>query len=311
MRRKLVKHGEKTLMVSLPAKWVKAQGLKKGDEIVITPKDSVLALSKGELSDSIEKIDINIQPESRRNARALLGNAYKLGYDEITIKFEGPAQLKLIKEQLQHMIGFEIVSLAKNTCLLKSVIKSSVEEYESIKKRAWHNIKSAFEVLCSDMDAGNFPNMDLVLELNENVLKITDFCRRLINKHSFLDVRTSCLEYSVHLKLVYLLPIIRDIYQYLQKNRIKPSKQLVDFSREISEQFEKLYVAYHKKDPDASVTIINKRELIDKKGFALLKNSEFAFTASKLLELNKIFFGCSAHIIGLHYLKEFKKEKQL
>ena len=307
MRRKLVKHGEKTLMVSLPAKWLKHQGLKKGDEIVITPENSTLTLSKEELLETIKEIKINIQPENKKHARALLGNAYKLGYDEIAINFKGEAQLKLIKQQLNRMIGFEMISLTKNSCLLKSVIKSTIENYESLKKRAWFNIKSAFEILISDMEKQKYNHEATINELYDNTLKFTDFCRRLINKHLFLDVKNSCLEYSILLKLVYTIPLIKDIYFYLIKNKLKPKKDIINFTQKISNLFDLVYQAYYKKDPNFVFQIIKKREELGQEGQKLIKKPHHALIISKLLEIKKLCYGFSGHITAQFFLSEFKE----
>ena len=40
MKRKLVKQGPATLMVSLPVKWLQSQNLNKGDEVDIEVKDN-------------------------------------------------------------------------------------------------------------------------------------------------------------------------------------------------------------------------------------------------------------------------------
>ena len=47
MKRKIVKQGAATLMISLPSKWCKKFGLKKGDEVDIeTANDSLLVSPK-------------------------------------------------------------------------------------------------------------------------------------------------------------------------------------------------------------------------------------------------------------------------
>ena len=45
MKRKLVRQGSSTLMISLPSKWVKSNNLDKGSEIDIDEKENVLEIS--------------------------------------------------------------------------------------------------------------------------------------------------------------------------------------------------------------------------------------------------------------------------
>jgi len=304
MRRKLVQHGEKTLMVSLPAKWVKAQGLKKGDEVVLAPESTAVTISKEELLETIQKIKISIKLESPLQVHIVLSNAYKLGYDEITIDYSGKEQLKLIKKEVDRMIGFEIVSLTPNTCRIKSVIKSTVEEYENIKKRAWFTCKSALETLIEDMKANKFSNYAVMLELYENNIKFTDFCRRLINKHMFLDVKNSCLEYSVLLKLLYMLSLIKEIYAHCNEKNLKPGKDLVAYVENCNAYFRVCYTAYYKKSQDLASQLINDWSVLDKQGQKLLK--KHPVPAAKLLELITLCRNYSGHIIAQFYLQEFK-----
>ena len=305
MRRKLVQHGEKTLMVSLPAKWLKTQDLKKGDAVVLAPENSSITISKEVLLDTVHKIKISIKLETPLHVHAVLSNAYKLGYDEIAVDYAGKNQLRLIKQEVARMIGFEIVNLTADTCRIKSVIKSTVEEYENIKKRSWFSIKSALDTLIADMKKGKMENYPVILELYENNLKFTDFCRRLINKHMFLDIKNSCLEYSVLLKLLYILPLIRETYLYVQEKKVKPGKDLADFAEKCSRYFTLCYDAYHRKDPVLASKIITEWDSLDSQGNKLLK--KYGVPAGKFLELIRLCRGFGGHIIAQHYLTEFKE----
>ncbi|MBW3002633.1 AbrB/MazE/SpoVT family DNA-binding domain-containing protein [Candidatus Woesearchaeota archaeon] len=305
MRRKLVQHGEKTLMVSLPAKWLQTQNLKKGDEVVLAPENSSITISKETLLDTVHRIKISIKLESSLHVHAVLSNAYKLGYDEIAVEYSGKAQLALIKKEVGRMIGFEIVSLTSDTCKIKSVIKSTVEEYENIKKRSWFSIKSAFDTLVADLKRGKMDNYSVILELYDNTLKFTDFCRRLINKHMFLDVKNACLEYSVLLKLLYSMPLIKETYISVKEKRVKPGNDFIDFAKKCETYFNLCYDAYHKKDPELASRIVTEWDAIDAQGNNLLK--KYGISASKLLELIRLCRGFGGHIIAQHYLTEFKE----
>ena len=59
MKRKLVQQGAATMMVSLPSKWIKKFGLKKGDEIDLEEKGSIINIYP-ELKKERNKIIIEI-----------------------------------------------------------------------------------------------------------------------------------------------------------------------------------------------------------------------------------------------------------
>ncbi len=300
MRRRLVQHGEKTLMVSLPAKWVRLQELKKGDEVVLAPENSFVTISKEERFEAVHKIKISIKLETHLPAHAVLSNAYKLGFDEILVDYSGKEQLECIKQAVKSMIGFEIVNLTVDTCMIKSVIKSTDMEYESIKKRCWFSIKSAFETFISDMKSGKQDNYNVVCELYDNNIKFTDFCRRLINKHVFLDVKNSCLEYSVILKLVSVLALIKEAYFCIMEKKIKPGRDFIDFVEKSYDYFNLVYDAYYEKDFSLGTKVIARWEVLNHLGEKLLK--KYGVPVSKFLEIIRYCRNSGGHIIGLYYL---------
>lgn len=301
-----MQHGEKTLMVSLPAKWIQLQGLKKGDEVVLATENSSVTISREKLFETVHKIKTSLKLGPTVHVRAVLSNAYKLGYDEILVDYSGKEQLEHIKHEVKRMIGFEIVNLTADSCRIKSVIRSTEEEYENIKKRSWFSIKSAFETFISDMQAGKLVNYAIILELYENNIKFTDFCRRLINKHLFLDIKNSCLEYSVILKMVSIMALIREAYFYMLEKKIKPGKDFIDFVKESANYFNLVYDAYYKKDLKLGSEVVARWDVLDPRSSKLLK--KYGVPASKVLEIMRYCRGFGGHIVAQHYLAaEFKE----
>ena len=54
MKRKVIKQGPATLMISLPSKWAKNIGLKQGDEVELIEKGNGLLISSGSVSEGKE-----------------------------------------------------------------------------------------------------------------------------------------------------------------------------------------------------------------------------------------------------------------
>src|SRR3989338_9117946 len=97
MKRKIVKLGPSTLVVSLPSKWIKRQELKAGDEIEVDDKDSQLVLNgKGEKKKTEATIDLHGLNESA--IRTLVTNTYRLGYDKVMVHFENNDQYENLKQ---------------------------------------------------------------------------------------------------------------------------------------------------------------------------------------------------------------------
>jgi uncharacterized metal-binding protein len=134
MHRKLIQHGESSLTISLPNKFVKRNNLKKGQELeVIEREDSLLInCNNNEMPKSIE-IDISGKIAVIKN---ILGACYKSGFDNITILFSNFKEAKEIRMILQSQFeGFEICSQSKNTITIKKISIDDTKEFDNILRR--------------------------------------------------------------------------------------------------------------------------------------------------------------------------------
>src|SRR3989344_3053601 len=108
MKRKVSQIGPSTLMVSLPSKWVKKFNVKKGNEIDLEEDSNRLIISTGTASNQKRiELDIGKFPSL---TRMYIMEAYRSGFDEVSITFQNIKDLKLIKETASDiLLGFEIV----------------------------------------------------------------------------------------------------------------------------------------------------------------------------------------------------------
>ena len=85
MKRKLVKQGDVTLMTSLPANWIRSQGLKNKDEVIISEQGDELII-RSVMKNS--KIDLKVKNNEEHNLSWMIRSAYLKGFSEITLNFE-------------------------------------------------------------------------------------------------------------------------------------------------------------------------------------------------------------------------------
>ena len=120
MRRKVVKQGVSTLMISLPSQWTKKFSIQKGDDLELNIQDRRLVVST-QKEYKTEKTEINIDnidPMLFRTIAAL----YKAGYDEVKVNFSDPKRVIDVQEVLKNeMSGFEIIEQGKNHCIIKNI----------------------------------------------------------------------------------------------------------------------------------------------------------------------------------------------
>src|SRR3989338_10481977 len=121
MKRKIVKQGATTLMISLPSDYVKRFGLKKGQEINVLDVKNSLLITTSEQNDRKE-IHFSFASVSESAIRLTLINAYRAGYDIITISNSNPTQKVIIQEVLQnYLLGLEITKDDEHSCVLENV----------------------------------------------------------------------------------------------------------------------------------------------------------------------------------------------
>lgn len=111
--RRLQKIGSSILM-SLPAEWIKTLGLKKGDILSIENNDdnSITIFPTSNRNSQAKEIAIHLLDLSHEKLINQIYGAYLLGYD--TIKIVGRTQIdfenrEIIKKAMRNLIGLEIV----------------------------------------------------------------------------------------------------------------------------------------------------------------------------------------------------------
>ncbi len=111
--RRLQKIGSSVLM-SLPAEWIKTMGLKKGDILSIENNDdnSITIFPAADRNSQAKEIEIHLLDLSHDKLINQIYGAYLLGYD--IIKIVGRTQIdfedrEIIKKAMRNLIGLEIV----------------------------------------------------------------------------------------------------------------------------------------------------------------------------------------------------------
>ncbi len=84
MKRKIIKLGQATFVLSLPSKWIRENQLNKGDYVEVDEEEGILKLSSKKAKKG-EKLVLDISTMNHKLANAYLEIAYTLGYDTIEV----------------------------------------------------------------------------------------------------------------------------------------------------------------------------------------------------------------------------------
>ncbi|MEM0454019.1 MAG: phosphate uptake regulator PhoU [Sulfolobales archaeon] len=175
--RRVQKFGKSTLMVSLPAEWVKNVGLKSGDVIGIEAlDDGSLRIAPLELMGRKKEkyVEIHLQEEGNENLliRSLYG-LYLLGYDKITVKsfggFLSSNYLKSIRSVVKNFIGAEIVEHTPESVTLHILIDPSKYSALLLIERMVNIIKLMIQHIATSILNKQLKILEEVIELESEL----------------------------------------------------------------------------------------------------------------------------------------------
>ncbi len=255
MRRKVIKLGANSLLVSLPSVWVEKHGITKGAGLAAQEKDGKLMLqSTNAPTNQRTAIDItNLHPIVKR----ALGALYKKGYDEFTIHFNDHEELELAHEVIrEEFTGFEIVQHGKNHLVAREISQPHPDQFDTVLRRQFLVIKEyAHETLTALGNKDHAWLKRLVLR-DKDVNKLADFCRRLINKHQ--DAKTGL--YFIVEQLEKISDRYKDISTYTSAKKIVPSKALLQAYKDVNAYLDDFYKCFYQFSLPAVSAFVSKRQ---------------------------------------------------
>jgi phosphate uptake regulator len=257
MKRKVIKLGKNSLLVSLPSAWVKQHGISKGNEVVLEEKDGKLTVGSASApSGSKTSIDItNLTPIVKR----ALGALYKKGYDEFTVHFADHEELELAHEVIrEEFVGFEVVQHGKNHLVVREISQPHADQFDTVLRRQFLVIKDfAGEAASALADKDTAWLKRLVLR-DKDVNKLADFCRRLINKHQ--SGQNGNALYFIVEQLEKISDRYRDISKHAAEQGIAPSKQLLSAYQKVNAYLDEFYHCFYQFSLPAMSTFVAKHK---------------------------------------------------
>lgn len=263
MKRKLVKQGASTLMISLPSKWIKENKLDKGDEVDLSQEGNKLIL-ESDSPKTISSVPINVSNCSPLVNRILMSQ-YLKGVDEIEVTFSDVKEVKdFQKRVLNELIGFEIIKQGKNSFTVKDITGIENQEINTILQRIFLILNSMQEELFNAIKKDQ--EFENVVETDYSTNKFVNFALRILNKRGYTEYKKTSQIYSILLSLEYIGDLYKKIAIELNSNKkLKISKQQLSNLEDIQnflKMFENLFFKFNKTE---LISFAKKYELIKKK----------------------------------------------
>src|SRR3989344_2947246 len=273
LKRKLVKQGAATLMISLPSKWVKSNSLTKGDDVSLEEIGNEIHIST-ESTQLKKETTIKLTGLTESLIRTLITNTYRAGYDKIAVYYNSSEQFKILNEVVStKLIGFEITKKEKDRCIVENITEPSEGQFETILKKLFMNITSIIEntrYILGDKSI-SLEEVENPEEVEERIIKYDNFCRRVIMKR-----KTQSKPEFTWAFLTLIIHAQRELYHLIKsEKKLTVSKETLDLALSISEIWNILQEAYETKNIDKITKIHDKeKELIYKKGYSALQRAK-------------------------------------
>jgi phosphate uptake regulator len=191
MQRKVIKQGPSTMMISLPAPWVKENNIKKGSEIALEIVNNQLVIST-KAAQLEKKAVLHIKDEYLDR---MLMVKYREGYDEIKVHYENSAVIEQIRDTLRYLLGFEIVDQTAKSCTIKNLSEGSDEDYPTMFRRMMQIMITMGESCLEYAKTGDESVLRVATDLRETLIKLEQFSLRLINKQTSHSLQKKSLEF--------------------------------------------------------------------------------------------------------------------
>jgi len=277
MKRKVIQLAGKTMVVSLPIKWVKRYNVRKGDEIEVEEKGREILL-KTQAEPEIKRVEIDTRGQNERVIGWIMSAMYKLGYDEIEFIYDNQRIMEQIQEAVKDFfVGFILVNQTKSRCVIKSISRDSEEEFDAALKRAFMVTTTLGENISEALRNGERDSLKSIVGMERTNNQLTGFCERLLNKRGHGEVGKTCFWHNI----AWNLEKICDDYKYIcelllekgsKKKRV--SGELIQLLDEANSYLKDYYDLLYKYE-------VGKLAPFSARGNSLVKKAESLFKSNK------------------------------
>src|SRR3989344_999578 len=258
MLRKVSKIGPSTLMISLPSRWVKKLGIKKGQELDILEEGDSLKV-RSRINDSNDTVSIEVSNEMLLTR--YLNSLYTSGCDEIKISLGGGLDVSRIEPLIEQLLGYEIVEQAGSKITIKDVARSLNKEFDSVLRRMFLINSSMGEEALLGIRSSERSRLERTIQMERTNNRFANFCMRLLNKYGYHEQNRLHTMISLVNELEKVADGYRDLCAHAVKVKETP-KAFVDILSEVNKTFIEIQEVFYKFDPERAEILTKKRRAL-------------------------------------------------
>jgi len=291
MKRKINLVGQSTLTVSLPSKWAKEHGLKKGDELDVLQEKNSLMLSIADIKKEGREVSMSVDGLDKYLLMRYVTVFYITNYNKITLTYS-KSQIydakndqyinikNAITKLCDRFIGLELVSQTSTKSELACFFSSDTQDINTIEKRIYFLIKETIEEMMEAIK-GNYADFHKTMyDHHDNIAKFIHYYLRKLDSSDKNEEEKKFL-YALYTIIDKLVDKLRHLSEQIEKHKCSPKVQ--KYLKEIFDFLYELFTSLHKKE--------FKQELVEER-YKLIKRIEkesFALNELKVLSEVRIF----------------------
>jgi len=285
MRRKLIKQGIGALTITLPKNWTSKYGLEGGDEIEMEEHEKTLLLKTEGKSSVLAKKVIKIDNLTQSLIWRYIISAYRLGYDDIIIKFSDIEKvydirlsslgvlekkgkmgtIEVIQDVVSRCIGLEVIDQGDDFCIIKDLGETSEKEFDNTVRRIFLLLLSMAEDSLKGFKNIRKNLRQSVQSSDANIDRFEDFCLRVLNKRGYKEFNKTSIIYSI----ILLLEFIGDEYKRIaihhsEMKDTRISQRLTDIYENVNKLLNLYYELFHKFNEGKAIEIYEFNDRLDK-----------------------------------------------
>jgi phosphate uptake regulator len=234
MKRKIIRLGTATNVISLPSKWIRRFSLAAGDELEITEDGNELQIATEKGLAQKKEIKVDFSGRTKWNTEMILTHIYRRGFDRIIAEGLDEEIYSSIRSTVKNLLlGFEITNRSKDSCIVENLAEPAEQKYDVLVRRIFLLISESFECTFQSIAERKY-NFSEMEELRSQCDKFILFCRRTVIKESEPD---TVLKWELLTHLMHIQHGLFYMYKYMNDNDVKPNGDVLIIFKDLQNYF--------------------------------------------------------------------------
>ena len=251
MKRKINLVGKNTLTVSLPQRWVKKHGIKKGNELNIEEKDNNLLVSVEEISTKLSMIEVKVDGLDKDSLIFLLRGLYLRGYDQIKFIFSDPYILhyrvnkkvtisSVIHKEVGICQGLDIIQERGDFIVMKNISVSSIKEFDTLLRRIFLLLIDTTHDLYIGAKNRDYALLETFQDKHDTITRLINYNLKILNTIGYSNYKNTLILSNILSLLDVVIDILKNIARDIIEVKMKIGSKALNVLNKIYESI-KLY----------------------------------------------------------------------